>query len=220
MTHLPRPRAVLFDWDDTIVDNWPLALEALNTALVHMGMEAWTDTQARSGAGGSARDIFTRLFGDRWQEADKVFYDTFNKLVEDKIRIHDHVEDILKKLNDHDVYMAVVSNKRGHLLRKEADRIGFTPYFAKIIGAGDAEKDKPNIEHVHKALEGSGIAAGPDVWFIGDSHVDMLCAKNGNMTGILIETKLPPEEALAAAPPACRIKDHRLFMEFINSYFT
>jgi phosphoglycolate phosphatase len=218
-TPVPRPRAVIFDWDDTIVDNWPLALEALNAALTHMGLEPWSDAEARGGAGGSARDIFTKMFGDRWQEADKVFYDTFNKLVENNVRIHDHVEDMLQSLRDNGVYLAVVSNKRGALLRKEAEAIGYTHYFNKIVGAGDAAKDKPNVDPVHLALQGSGIQPGPDVWFIGDSHIDMICALNTGCTGILLETKLPPADLLAKHPPKERFKDHKLFVDYIRTHF-
>lgn len=217
---IPKPRAVIFDWDDTIVDNWKTALLALNTALKHMGHPEWTDEEARSRAGGSAKDLFGGLFGDRWQEADKVYYETFNKLVLNNIRIHDDAENILKTLHDQGVYLAVVSNKRGALLRSEAQHIGFSAYFNKIVGAGDAAKDKPNVDPVLFALEGSGIEPGPDVWFIGDSQVDMQCAINAGCSGILIETKLPAEEHLIKHPPKARFKTHKNLMEYIKPYFS
>ena len=214
---LPHPRAVIFDWDDTIVDNWPLALEALNTALTHMGVEAWSDAEARAKAGPSARDLFSDLFGDRWQEADRVFYAAFNHLVETGgVRLHNHVEDILCLLSERGIYLAVVSNKRGELLRKEAHAIGFTQRFAAIVGAGDAGKDKPDPAPVLHALAGSGIAPGSDVWFVGDSHVDMACAQASHCSGILLETKLPPAHLLMQYPPAARFASHDKFMEYIE----
>ncbi len=217
--NIPRPRAVIFDWDDTIVDNWPLALQALNTALTHMGMQAWSDEEARQKSGGSARDLFGALFGDRWQEADKVFYATFNDLVKDNVRVHSHVEDILRLLSEQGVYLAVVSNKRGPLLRTEAQTAKLSGYFNSIVGAGDATQDKPNIDPVLLALKGSGIEPGPDVWFVGDSHVDMACAINAGCTGILLETKLPPAELIEKYPPSAQMNTHKTFMEFIKPYF-
>ena len=216
---LPKPKAVIFDWDDTIVDSWYTALEALNTALVAMGHTAWTDMEARQRAGQSARDLFQKLFGDEWQKADKIYYDTFTKVFANNMRVHDNVEDVLKALSEQGVYLAVVSNKRGTLLRAEAEHTGFDKYFGKIVGAGDAEADKPHPAPVHMALEGSGIAAGPDVWFIGDSPTDMLCALNALCTPVLIETKLPPEEMLKKHPPAKRFKKHNDIMEFIKGEF-
>lgn len=218
--NLPRPRAIIFDWDDTIVDNWPLALDALNTALTHMGVDAWSDEEARGRAGGSARDLFGSLFGERWEEADRVFYARFNKLIENGVRLHSHVEDMLKLLRENGVYLAVVSNKRGALLRVEADKLGFAPYFNAIVGAGDAAKDKPDIAPVLYALQGSGITPGPDVWFVGDSHTDMACALATGCTGVLLETKLPPVELLEKYPPKVRFATHGKFMEYIHPYFS
>lgn len=215
---LLKPKAVIFDWDDTIVDSWPTSLQALNTALVAMGHAAWSDDEARRRAGQSARDLFQGLFGDRWQEADKVYYDTFNKIFLNNMRIHADAEDVLKALAAHKVYMAVVSNKRGHLLRAEAAHIRFDHYFGKIVGAGDASADKPDPAPIYLALKDSGIEPGADVWFIGDSHADMLCAQNAGCIPILIETKPPPEEMLIKSPPAKRFKTHQSIIEEIKGY--
>lgn len=215
-----KPRAVIFDWDDTIVDTWPIALQALNTALLAMGRTAWSDDEARRRCGGSARDLYGQLFGDRWQEADKIHMDAYLRLSAQEERIHAHAEDVLKALSARKIYLAVVSNKRGPLLRADAARIRFDRYFGKIIGAGDAAADKPSPAPVHMALQDSGIAAGADVWFIGDSPTDMMCAINAGCTPILIETKPPPEEMLTGNPPARRFKAHKNIMEFLESYFT
>ncbi len=219
MTALPRPKAVIFDWDDTIVNSWGTALQALNAALTGMGMEAWSDAEARRRCGGSARDLFQSLFGDRWQEADKIYYETFSRIFLDNMKIHDDVEAVLKDLSARNVYLAVVSNKRGPLLRAEAEHIGFERYFDRIVGAGDASADKPDPAPVRMALDASGIVPGPDVWFIGDSHTDMICAHNTGCTPILIETKTPPEDMLRDNPPARRFGHHADLMEFINLCF-
>ena len=41
------PRAILFDWDNTLVDNWQVILAALNTALVAMDQRPWTLSESR-----------------------------------------------------------------------------------------------------------------------------------------------------------------------------
>ncbi|MBU6475262.1 MAG: HAD-IA family hydrolase [Alphaproteobacteria bacterium] len=216
---LPKPRAVIFDWDDTIIDSWGPTLRALNAALAAMGEEPWTDEEARRRCGASARDLFRQLFGDRWQEADRIFFDALRALFSAHIPVFAGAEPVLKALDDNKIYMAVVSNKRGPLLREEAKKSGLERYFGKIVGAGDAAADKPDPAPVHMALEGSGIAAGADVWFVGDSHTDMLCAANAGCLGFLIETKPPPAEALLRHPPRRRFREHSDFMEYIESVF-
>lgn len=217
---LPKPTAIILDWDDTVVNTWYAASEALNTALTEMGHDPWTEEEMRRRAGPSAKDLFRQLFGDEWEKADKIYYDTFLRIVLDKIQVIEGAAETLKALRDNDIYLAVVSNKRGNLLRREAEHLQFTDYFNAIVGAGDASMDKPDAAPVLLALEGSGIEPGPHVWFIGDSHTDMLCAQNAGCTGILIETKPPPDELLFKNPPAHRVKGHKELMEFIGPYFT
>ncbi len=217
---LPKPRAVIFDWDDTIIDSWGPSLQSLNVTLAAMGEKPWDDAEARRRAGPSARDLFREMFGDRWQEADKIFFDALRSLFREHLPVYPDVEPVLKTLAENNVYMAVVSNKRGPLLREEAKDAGFNHYFGKIVGAGDAAADKPDPAPVRMALEGSGIAPGSDVWFIGDSHTDMLCAANAGCLGLLIETKPPPEETLRGHAPLRRFRKHSDLMEFINHVFS
>ena len=217
---LPKPKAVIFDWDDTIVDNWPMSVIAFNAMLRHMGMEEWdNDTQIRR-RGASARDLLTGMFGNRWEEASQVFYEHFVPMAEKNFRLHDRVEDVFKKLKDSGVFLAIVSNKRGAALRKDVERSGFGHYFGAIVGAGDAAVDKPDPAPVIKALEGTGIAPGPDVWFVGDSHIDMACGINSGCTPILIETKTPPEDLLLEYKPAERFGSHHGIMEWLNKHLS
>lgn len=217
---LPKPRAIILDWDDTIVNTWPAACAAFNAALQAMGQRPWTEEDLRRRTGHSAKDTFKNLFGDGWEKADKVYYDTFLSIVLDKIETIPGAAETLEALRGHKIYLAVVSNKRGALLRREAAHLGFADLFDALVGAGDADQDKPHPAPVYKALEGSGIDPGTDVWFIGDSHIDMLCAGNAGCTGILIDTKPPPDDLLAPHPPARRFKGHKELMEFISPYFT
>ena len=60
------PRAILFDWDNTLVESWGVIHEAMNLTLAAMGHPRWTreDTEARVRA--SLRDSFPLLFGERY----------------------------------------------------------------------------------------------------------------------------------------------------------
>jgi hypothetical protein len=76
MMRLPPPRAILFDWDNTLVDAWGTIQLALNAALTAMGQSAWTMEETRVRVRASLRDSFPRMFGDRWPEARDIFYAT------------------------------------------------------------------------------------------------------------------------------------------------
>ena len=180
------PRAILFDWDNTLVDNWQVILAALNTALVAMDQRPWTLSESRERIKHSLRDGFPATFGDRWREARKIFYDHFTATHLDGLRPMPGASELLGGLATTGIYMGVVSNKRGDLLRREAEHLGWTGYFGNLIGADDASEDKPAVAPVDMALAGSGIARGTDVWLVGDNDIDILCARNAACLAVLL----------------------------------
>lgn len=220
MQHLPKPVAVLFDWDDTIVNNWDTAIQSLNTALVHMGEQPWTPEEARRRSGPTAKVLFTELFGERWQEADKVYYDTFFSLVFKNMKMFDGAEDVFKELVKNGVAMGIVSNMRSALLKQGIDHMGLAHYFGVIFGAGDASADKPDPAPILEALQKLDIPPGPNVWYVGDSHTDMIAAAKAGCSGVLIETRLPPEDLMKEFPPAGRAKTHESIMECMRRHFS
>ena len=45
----PKPRAILFDWDNTLVDSWTTINEAHNFLMRAMGMPEWSIEETREG---------------------------------------------------------------------------------------------------------------------------------------------------------------------------
>lgn len=198
---LPRPRALIFDWDNTLIDSWECIRAATNATLVHMGHPEWTMEETRRRVAKSLRDSFPELFGGRWEEARDHFYATFRSIHLDHLNPLPCAEEMLREMAERDVWLAVVSNKNGAFLRKEADRLGWARYFQRLVGATDAAEDKPSAVPVQMALEGSGIALDRQVWFIGDSPIDMQCAMNAGCTPILVRADPPAPGEFDDHPP-------------------
>jgi phosphoglycolate phosphatase len=113
-------------------------------------------------------------------------------------------------------YLAVVSNKRGDLLRREAEALGWQKHFRRLVGATDAALDKPAVEAVHLALDGSGLAAGPEVWFVGDTDVDMVCAHNAGCVPVLLRGEPPGTGEFADAPPLLHVSSCTALAELVS----
>ena len=170
---LKAPKAVLFDWDNTLVNTWPIIHAALHTTFIQMGREPWTFEMVKQRVSRSMRDSFPVIFGDDWQRAADIYQQSFRAIHLQRLAALPGAEDTLQLLATLPVYVAVVSNKKGANLRKESDHIGWNKYFTKLVGADDTARDKPFPEPVISAMDGSGFKPGADVWFIGDSVVDM-----------------------------------------------
>ena len=189
---LPSPRAILFDWDNTLVDSWVVIHHAMTATFEALGERPWTLEECRQKVRKSARDSFPDLFGERAEEATAVFYRTYEADHLAQLRALPGAGEMLHALAAaEDLLLGVVSNKRGHLLRLEAAALGWDKYFDSLVGANDAAHDKPAREVVDFALAGSGIPAGPAVWFVGDTDIDVLCARNSGCTAVLLRGEPP-----------------------------
>ena len=92
---LKPPRAILFDWDNTLVNTWPTIVECYQDTFTALGMTPWTATEVQDRAHGSLREVFPTLFGARAGEAEKVFYDTFLRIHLERLEPLDGAADLL-----------------------------------------------------------------------------------------------------------------------------
>jgi phosphoglycolate phosphatase len=64
---LPKPRAVIFDWDNTLVNTWPIIHDALNKTFAEHSLPLWEFEKTKARVRKSMRDSFPEIFGDNWQ---------------------------------------------------------------------------------------------------------------------------------------------------------
>jgi len=210
-----RPRALLFDWDNTLVDSWATIHDALQQTLTVMGHAPWTLEESKARVRLSLRDSFPALFGARWKEARQVYLDAFLAIHLERLAALPGAAELLEHLQRTGFYLGVVSNKTGPVLLREAERLGWSRYFGRLVGATDAAADKPDPAPIRMALEGSGITAGHDVWYVGDTAVDMECALNAGCRPILIGPARPTDVEFASHPPHLAFDDcSGLFLHF------
>ncbi len=196
-----RPQALLFDWDNTLIDSWAVIHAAMNATLEAMGHPRWSRAEAETRIRASMRDSFPGLFGERWKDAEKIFYQSFESLHLLELKPLSGAAELLAWAAGAGFYLGVVSNKRGPYLRKEAEHLNWARYFNVLAGAGDAARDKPAPEHVEKALAPGGISAGDHIWFIGDTDIDLICARNTGCVPVLVRPQPPLPGEFADAPP-------------------
>ncbi len=216
MTDLPFPEAVIFDWDNTLVDSWAVIHAANAFTFEAMGLKPWTLEETRQNVAKSMREAFPELFGDRWEEARDIFYARYDEIHLSYIKPLAGAENALKGLRDAGIPMAIVSNKTGDFLRKEVGVLGWEEYFHPVLGAGDLERDKPDEMVIQAALGPAGLKSGRSVWFVGDNAIDMECAHRSGCTAILMHEKSLPSDKQKIWPPHRNYADFELFIAEIT----
>src|SRR3546814_15125261 len=94
-----------------------------------MGHAPWNEDQVRARAKKSLRDTFPTLFGSRSDEATRMFYSGFEVVHLETLKALEGATEILERLAALGIPTAVVSNKSGSYLRREAAHTGWERYF-------------------------------------------------------------------------------------------
>lgn len=185
MRSIMKPKAVLFDWDNTLVDTWPVIHKALNQTMCFMEHEEWSLEYVKANVKKSMRDSFPALFGDKWKVAADKYQECYRAIQLQEIKAIPGAEDVLKTLKDTDWFIGIVSNKKGPSLRRELEHLGWSHYFSAAVGSEDSAHDKPHPAPVLEALKSTTLIAGAHIWFVGDSSVDLEVAQVTRCTPIL-----------------------------------
>ena len=213
-----KPKAILFDWDNTLADTWPTIHEALTKTFEQMGHTPWTFAQTKERVHRSLRDSFPEIFGQQWEQAGKLYITHFESIHLDRLQALEGAEDVLRALLGTDIYVAVVSNKTGYNLRREITHLGWDKYFQKAVGAKDAAQDKPSPDPVHMALEGSRILPSEQVWLVGDSVTDLECAHNSKCIPVFYGHEDLMEERFKHCQPSLHVQDHKVLKRIVDHF--
>lgn len=201
------PRAVLFDWDNTLVNTWPIIVECYHDTFTALGQIPWTADEVKARAHGSLRDAFPALFGERAGEAERVFYETFHRIHLERLEPLPGAEALLERACSNGRYVAVVSNKMGKNLRAEVAHLGWSRWISRAVGARDAKYDKPAPDPIYLALAGTGIAPDETVWMVGDTPADLKCAHAAGCLPVFFGSVEDFSERMREWPPRLHVRN-------------
>ena len=200
---MPRP-TILFDLDGTLADTAGDLCETMNVILTQHGRSRVPASRVRHLVGGGARLLLERGFAETGEPAGTELLDrTFEEFIayySDHIADHTQlwpgIEDVLKRLEEADVLLAVCTNKVERLSRQLLERLGIDRYFPVVIGGDTLSVKKPDPEHLFEAVRLLGGDRDAAI-MVGDSETDIDAAKNARMPSICVSfgyTRVPVTE--------------------------
>ncbi len=211
---ITKPKVLLYDWDNTLVDGWAGITEALNAVFAAFGRPLWSAAETRARVRVSLAESFPAMFGDDWLRARDIFYATLKAGHLGHLRPMPGAASVLAAGAGRP--QGVVSNKAGAFLRDEVAYLGWAEHFRAIIGAGDASADKPDPAPLHLALREIGVGAGPEVWYIGDTALDMQAARAAGCRAVLLGDA-GHDGGLARAAPDFHFADGHALAAYLAS---
>ena len=186
-----KPKLVIFDLDGTLLDTIDDLKEAVNHAMGLRGFPTFTRNEVMAMVGNGARNLMRKALPIGHKDDDMVdaAYDDFRAYYFTHIDIYTKpfagTQDLLAKLHQADVLLAVASNKfqegTEHLIKEFFSEIPFVA----VLGGRTGFPLKPDPEIVNEVLRKAGVDK-KDAVMIGDSPTDMETAANGGVMGIAV----------------------------------
>ena len=196
---MPAFRTFLFDLDGTLIDHFKAIHRCYAYTLPRMGLPEPTPHQVRDAVGGGLENALLHFVPpDRIGEALKVYREYWNRTMLDDVEAMPGALALLKGLKARGASLGVLTNKVGPSSRLICDTLGFSPYLAATIGAGDTKWLKPQRELSAYAL--TLLTGSPDsTLLVGDSPFDVEAAHNGGFPCWVVTTGTHTADELVAA---------------------
>ena len=177
---------VLFDMDGTILDTLQDLTDAVNYTLREFGYAEVSLQHCRYALGNGARHLMEESVPP---EADidamlKVYLPYYNSHCRIKTGPYRGIPNLMRKLKDLGITMAVISNKPDAATKELAESF-FGDLLDFAVGESESVKRKPNPDAVLAAIE--HFRAGKDECvYVGDTEVDIETAKNAGIDCITV----------------------------------
>lgn len=173
---------VIFDLDGTLLNTIDDLGEATNAALRQSGLPTHPIEAYKMMVGGGVRKLLERATPDENHSPETLdrllesFKEYYNDHLADHTRPYDGIPELLQKLTDNGIKIAVASNKYQEATSKLIRHFfGSLPWVA-IEGSKEGVPVKPDPSVVFEILSKSPTPKA-DVLYCGDSGVDMETAK-------------------------------------------
>ena len=179
-------RAVLFDLDGTLIDQFEAIHRAFSKTLVSMGFDAPTYDQVKRAVGGATESTMIKLIGpERAKEAAQKHRPIFEKEMFNGLKLLPGVTKGIEKLKAYQFKCAVLTNKFGPHARAACQHLKIDKHLEFTIGANDTPWKKPDKSLTDYALERLPCLS-QSTFYVGDSPYDYQTARNAGLACFLI----------------------------------
>ncbi|MDR1068053.1 MAG: HAD-IA family hydrolase [Clostridiales Family XIII bacterium] len=221
---MSRIDTVLFDYDGTIMDTNDLVLASWRHAFRELLDREPDENEVLSTFGEPIGDCVSRLFPDSDPEEVKRVYRSYQfSQYEEKIHPFPGMYELIVKLSEAGVKMAVVTNRLRNSTELGLKLFGFDAYIDTIVAVDDARAKglgvKPEPDSVLYALELLGSRPEAAV-LVGDTLNDIISGNRAGVTTVRVAWAVAGDDAhdteSAEAIPDHVINESSELLDMVN----
>ncbi len=165
---------LIFDFDGTLMDTNGVILRS------------WQHTYRTLTGHEGDEEYILRTFGEPLELSLKnAFADHFSAM----ISLFPGVSEMLKEAKSRGYKMGIATSRVAETLYEGLQKYDLTDLFDEIVTVEEVSSHKPDPECIFKVLEKLGSKPENAV-MVGDSRLDMMCAKNAGVKAVLVAWSL------------------------------
>ena len=199
MSTLNGLRAVLYDWDGTLVDSAAKSYRCYVKVFETYGIGYDRDQYQETYTPDWYRTYeAVGLPKDRWPEADALWTQCYEQ---EESALLPGARQALERVASRGISQGLVSSGEGRRVRREIATLSLEGYFGPaVVCGGETERRKPDPEPLLVGLDKLGVTPLEAV-YLGDSPEDVEMSKAAGVYAVGIPGGFPNRDALAASGP-------------------
>jgi phosphoglycolate phosphatase len=182
-------RAVIFDLDGTLLNTIDDIGNAVNTALLEIGVSPYSMAQYKYFVGDGVVELINRVLAPHPNKR-HLHGRTLERYLEE-YALHQHdltrpypgIVSLLEALSLRSISVNVLSNKPHHATLEVIRHFFPNTHFQVVYGKMPEYKPKPDTKALERLIANLGVSKS-EVLYVGDTATDMITAKNGGLTAI------------------------------------
>jgi len=191
-------RAVVFDWDGTLVDSAAASFRCYEQIFSSFGLRFGREDFARTYSPDWTHTYrMLRLPEERWPEADRLWLELYAR---QPSTLFPGARPTLNALAERGFSLGLVTSGDRARVTSELRELGLDAVFATVVCGGDVSPKKPHPAALLSALDSLGVPARESV-YVGDSPEDIEMARAAGARSIGIPGGFPNRDALVASRP-------------------
>jgi phosphoglycolate phosphatase len=188
-------RAVIFDWDGTLLDSWHADVAAYIEMFRALGID-WGEDELRRHYSPDWHRVYRAagLARERWDDADRLWRNFYAR---ERPQLLPGARRTLVLLRRRYRLALVTSGNRARVSRQLCE-FGFTGWFAACVFAEDSHRRKPHAAPLERALARLRLRPQECV-FVGDAPEDVEMARRARVRAVAVLGPFPTHERLRTA---------------------
>lgn len=190
-------RAVIFDWDGTLLDSYAADARVFVRMFAALGI-SWRAEDLRRFYSPDWHNVYrgAGLSQDRWAEADRLWRHFYSR---ERPSLHPGARALLQKLSLR-YQLGLVTSGSGWRVRKQLRMFGLDRFFSAVVVGDAIPRRKPHPAQLQILLHRLRVPPSAAI-YVGDAPEDVIMARRAGVVSLAVVGHSPVPERLISARP-------------------